>query len=575
MKPYKKQIILGSIFKLLEAIFELLIPTIMVLIIDKGIKSRDTVYIFKIGGLMAFMAILGVSASFTCQYFASIASQGFGTRLRNGLFEKIQSFSFYEIDEFGTASLINRITNDINQLQLALAMFIRLAIRVPFLCTGGVIMAMFLDLKLSSIMILSLPLFLFVLYLIMSKSTPLYGLVQKKLDKLALVLRENLSGIRVIRAFGMEAYEKKRFDNSNEDLLNTAISVGKIVNIMNPVTNLIMNASLIAILWFGAIRVNNGALTQGKIIAFINYTTLVLSALIIVANLVIIFTKAGASLKRVNEILMTESTIKDISSYKEIEDESAPIIEFDKVSFMYKDAGDYSLQDISFKIKKGQTIGIIGSTGAGKTSIINLIPRFYDAVKGKVLVKGVDVKQYRKDKLRNMIGVVQQKPVLFTGTIKDNISWGLENATEEEIKKAAKIAQAHKFIEGMKEGYDTVIFHGGVNFSGGQKQRLTIARALVKNPEILILDDCSSALDFATDLELRKALKNNTKDMTVIMVTQRITTIENADMIIVLNDGKIEGVGTNDELLKSCLVYKEIYNSQLQKEVTDEKEEVI
>jgi ATP-binding cassette subfamily B protein len=300
-----------------------------------------------------------------------------------------------------------------------------------------------------------------------------------------------------------------------------------------------------------------------------------LSALIIVANLVIIFTKAGASLKRVNEVLMTESTMKDITNYKEVKSENAPIIEFDNVSFIYKGAGDYSLQDISFKIKKGQTIGIIGSTGAGKTSIINLIPRFYDAVKGKVIIKGLDVKKYKKEELRNMIGVVQQKPVLFTGTIKDNIRWGLENASEEQIEKAAKIAQAHKFIESMKEGYDTVIFHGGVNFSGGQKQRLTIARALVKNPEILILDDCSSALDFATDLELRKALKNNTKDMTVIMVTQRITTIKNADMIIVLNDGKIEGVGTNDELMESCVVYKEIYNSQLQKEDEDEKEDVI
>jgi ATP-binding cassette subfamily B protein len=575
LKPYKKQVILGPIFKLLEAIFELMIPTIMILLIDNGIRYKDLSYIWKIGAIMCVMAIMGVLSSFTCQYYASIVSQGFGTRLRNALFEKIGSFSHNEIDNFGTSSLINRITNDVNQLQVAVAMLIRLAIRVPFLCIGGVMMAMFLDIKLSSVMLLALPLFAFVLYIIMSKSIPLYKLVQSKLDALALVLRENLSGIRIIRAFARIEYEKKRFKKSNDDYANNAIRVGKISALMNPLTNLIMNFSVIAILWFGGMRVNVGDMIQGQIIAYISYTTLVLSALIVVANLVVIFTKAIASAARVNEIFETKVTIIDNVNPRVITriNVDTPIIKFKNVSFMYDGSKEYAIKDISFEIKKGQTVGIIGGIGSGKSTIINLIPRFYDTNKGSIMFNGVEVKKYMQDELRNKIGLVPQKAVLFSGTIAENIRWGLSDASNENVKKAAKIAQASDFIEKNSKGYDTNISQGGVNFSGGQKQRLTIARALVRNPEVLILDDSSSALDYATDSALRKAIKNNTKNMTVIMVTQRVSTILDADMIIVLDDGEMVGIGTHDELMKNNDVYKEIYCSQVEKEQEEENEE--
>ncbi|AAK80348.1 ATP-binding cassette subfamily B protein [Clostridium acetobutylicum] len=568
IKPYKKQVILGPIFKLIEAIFEISIPTIMVLITDKGISTKDNGYIVKIGIIMILMAIFGVMASFTCQYFASIASQGFGTILRNELFKKIGTFSYNEIDEFGTASLINRVTNDVNQLQLALAMFIRLAIRVPFLCIGGIIMAMFLDVKLSTIMYLSIPVFAFVVYLIMSKSLPLYKVVQRKLDSLALILRENLSGIRVIRAFSKMEREKERFKNSNEELTNEVIRVGKISALMNPLTSIIMNFSVLAILWFGGTRVNGGAITRGKIIAYINYTNLVLSALIIVANLIVIFTKAAASAARVEEVFNTEISINylDNKEFKKEDIRDASLIKFDNVAFSYKNSKEYAISDISFEIKKGQTVGIIGGTGAGKTTLINLIPRLYDTAKGQVFINGIDVKNYPKTVLEEKIGVVPQKAILFSGTIFENISWGRENASLEEIKDAAKIGMASEFIEKLPKKYDTNISQGGANFSGGQKQRLTIARALVKKPEILILDDSLSALDYATDAALRQELKENSKDMTVLMVTQRISTIKDADLIIVLDDGKVAGVGTHNELLEESEVYKEICNSQLSKE---------
>ena len=568
LKPYKKQFILAPMFKLLEAILEVLIPTIMVFITDKGVKSGDTSYILQIGGIMLLMATLGVIASFTCQYNSATVSQGFGTLLRNALFEKIGTFSNNELDEFGTASLINRITNDVNQLQLAIAMFIRLAIRVPFLCIGGVIMAMFLDLRLSSIMILLLPLFIFVLYLIMSRTIPLYKVVQSKLDKLSLVIRENLTGIRIVRAFARSDYEKKRFENSNNNYANTAIKVGKISALMNPMTNIIMNFSILAILWFGGKRVNVGGMSQGKIIAFINYTTLVLSALIVVTNLVITFTKAAASAARVNEVFDTEVTIIDgtntLNNTKP--DENTPIIKFKDVSFAYKNSKDYAIRNISFDINAGQTVGIIGGTGSGKTTIINLIPRFYDVTKGNILFDGIDVKDYSQNELRNKIGLVSQKAVLFSGTIIENIKWGLMDATEAQVQEAAKIAQASGFIDKLAKGYATVISQGGANFSGGQKQRLTIARALVRNPKVLILDDSSSALDYTTDAALRKALRNTTEEMTVIMVTQRVSTIKDVDKILVLDEGNLVGIGTHDELIEGCSVYKEICLSQLEKE---------
>ncbi|MBS5825387.1 MAG: ABC transporter ATP-binding protein, partial [Clostridium argentinense] len=467
IKPYKKQVILGPIFKLLEAVFEISIPTIMILIVDKGIDSGNVPYILKIGGLMLLMAVLGVISSFTCQYFASIASQGFGTNLRDALFKKIGTLSYNEIDEFGTPSLINRITNDVNQLQLALAMFIRLAIRVPFLCIGGIIMVMFLDFKLSTIMFLSIPIFALVLYMIMNSSLPLYKTVQKKLDKLALILRENLSGVRVIRAFSRMEYEKKRFESANEDQTNTSIKVGKISALMSPITNIIMNFSILFILWFGGIRVNNGNITTGKIIAYINYTTLVLSALIIVANLIIIFTKAAASASRVNEIFDINPTIKYNDTLLEDRklDENTSLIKFENVAFAYKNSKEYSISDVSFEIEYGQNVGIIGGTGSGKTTLINLIPRLYDVSKGRILINGVDVREYSKEEIRSKIGVVPQKAVLFSGTILENIRWGKENATIEEVERASKISRASEFIEKLPLKYETNISQGGVNLS--------------------------------------------------------------------------------------------------------------
>ncbi len=568
IKPYKKQVILGPIFKLLEAAFEISIPTIMVLITDKGIGTKDINYIIKIGLIMLLMAVCGVLSSFTCQYFASIAAQGFGTALRNAIFKKIGTFSYNEIDDFGTSSLINRVTNDVNQLQLGLAMFIRLAIRVPFLCIGGIIMAMLLDVKLSLIMYLSIPFFVFAIYLIMSKSLPLYKVVQKRLDKLALILRENLSGVRVIRAFSRVEGERIRFKESNEELAGTAIKVGKISALMNPVTSIIMNFALMAVIWFGGIRVDSGAMTTGKVIAYINYINMVLSALIVLASLIITFTKAAASAARVNEVFNTETSIKynGNKSFNKECDDTIPILKFDKVSFSYKGSKEDAVSDITFEIKRGQMVGIIGGTGSGKTTLVNLIPRLYDTSKGDILINGISVKDYKKNELDNNIGFVPQKAILFSGSVSDNIKWGAQNATMDEVKKAAEIGMAKDFIEKMPEKYDTYISQGGVNFSGGQKQRLTIARALVKKPEILIMDDSLSALDYATDAALRKALKENSNGTTVIMVTQRISTIKDADLIIVLDDGKLAGVGNHEELLKASDVYKEICSSQITKE---------
>lgn len=568
LKQYKKQVILGPLFKLLEAIFELTLPTLMILIIDKGVKNKNMPYIFEIGALMLLIAVTGVCCAFICQYYASIVSQGFGTLVRNALFEKISSFSYNELDKFGTPSLINRITNDVNQLQLAVAMLIRLVIRVPFLCIGGLIMAMLINIKLSIILLLVLPLFSFVIYIIMKISIPLYKNVQKKLDKLSEVLRENLSGVRVIRAFVRSNHERERFKASNVNLATNAIRVGNISALINPATNIIINFSIAALLWFGGIEINIGEMTQGQIIAYINYITLVLSALIVVANLVVIFTKASASAARVNEIFETDISITDSSNLYAVKfNKDKPIIEFKDVCFSYNGSKEYALNNLNFKLEKGETIGIIGGTGAGKTTLINLISRFYDATAGNVLISGTDIKAFNQREFRKFIGLVPQNPVLFSGTIRENICWGLLNASEEQILRASEIAQASSFIENFPQKYETNISQGGINLSGGQKQRLTIARALVKNPQILILDDASSALDYATDSALRKFLRQELKAATVIMVTQRINTIKNADKIIVLEDGGMSGFGTHGELMNSCTIYREIYNSQQEKEV--------
>ncbi len=565
LKPYKKECILGPAFKLLEAVLELLLPTVMVLVINKGVNMHDTAYVLKMGGLMLLMSVLGFGCSIVCQYYAARTSQGFGTTLRNTIFNHISSLSYAEIDKFGTPSLINRITNDVNQLQLAVAMLIRLVIRAPFICIGAIIMAMLLDFKLALILLGATPVFAIILYFIISKSSPLYRSYQKKLDKIALVLRENLSGVRVIRAFAKTDSEKYRFTASSDDLTETAIHVGKVSALLNPLTTLVMNAAIIVILWVGGLHIHAGRLSQGEIIAFVNYITQILLALIVVSNLVIIFTKAFASAGRVNEVLEATTSIPDSANNALcVQDTDVqPMIRFQNVSFSYSATGDRALTDVSVRINRGETVGVIGSTGSGKSTFLNLIPRFYDATEGEVWIDGLNVKEYPLHKLREKIGIVPQKAVLFTGTLAENIRWGRQNATDEEVVAAAKIAQADEFIRKLPDGYNTQVSRGGQNFSGGQKQRLTIARAMVAQPEILLLDDASSALDFATDAALREALRKSAGTMTVLIVSQRASTIKHADKIIVFDDGHITGVGTHDELMDSCEVYKEICRSQL------------
>ncbi|WP_372238075.1 ABC transporter ATP-binding protein [Paenibacillus sp. FSL R7-0337] len=568
LKPYKKEVTIGPIFKLLEAILELLLPTIVALIINNGIAKQDSSYVYKMGSLMVVMAILGFGCSLVCQYYAARASQGFGTSLRNKMFKHISSLSYAELDVIGTPSLINRITNDVNQLQVAVAMLIRLVIRAPFICIGAIIMAMFLDFRLSLILIAATPVFGVILYFIITRSSPMYRKYQAKLDRLALVLSENLSGIRVIRAFAESRREKQRFNEASEDLTQTAIRVGRISAWLGPMTTLVVNAAIIAILWVGGIHIEAGSLSQGEIIAFINYVTQILLALIVVSNLVILFTKASSSASRINEVLSMTASVAEVPALAPAAkpDGAAPVISFRNVSFGYNTTGELALENISVDILKGQTVGLIGSTGSGKSTFVNLIPRFYDAVEGEIRVEGVNVRDYRLEQLRSRIGIVPQKAVLFTGTIAENIRWGKASATRDEIMAAAEVAQAEEFITRLPEGLDTLVVRGGHNLSGGQKQRLTIARAVVGRPPILILDDSSSALDFATDAALRRALSKNSTDMTVLLVSQRVSTVRQAGQIIVFEEGRIAGIGTHEELLESCAVYQEICMSQLSSE---------
>ncbi len=559
LKYYKKEAILGPLCKLIEAIFELIVPLVMANIIDIGIANGDKRYVFSHGLLMVLLGVSGLLFAIVCQYFASKASQGVGTRLRNDMFKHIGELSYTEIDKIGTPSLITRITNDINQVQVAVAMLIRLVVRAPFLIIGSIVLSMMIDIKLSLVFLIAAPLVAIALYFIMTRSSKLYRIIQKKLDKISLITRENLSGVRVIRAFSKQKDQEERFDNANDDFLKSSIRVGKISALLNPITSAIINFGIIAIIWFGGIQVDSGSLMQGHIIAFVNYMTQILLALIVVANLVILFTKSSASAARINEVFDLIPSIKQGSIDKVTDiNKSTPKIEFKDVTFCYSGSSEPSLSNISIKIYPGETIGIIGGTGSGKSTFVNLIPRFYDVTQGEVLVDGINVKDYKFKTLRNKIGMVPQKAVLFSGTIMDNMRWGKENATLDEIKRAINIAQASDFIENSPEKYDTLIMQAGKNLSGGQKQRLTIARALVSNPEILILDDSASALDYATDAALRQALKYNTKNMTVIMVSQRATSIKHANKIIVLDDGIAVGIGTHDELLKTCEIYRDI-----------------
>ena len=568
LKNYKKQVVIGPIFKLLEAIFELMVPLVMAKIIDIGVKNGDYGYVVKSGFTLLVLGFLGLFCALVCQYSAAKASQGFGTDLRNDLFSHINSLSHSEIDIVGTSSLITRLTNDVNQLQLAVAMFIRLAFRAPFIIIGSAVMAMTLDLKLSIVFLFAIPLISLTLFWVMSKSIPFYSNIQKKLDKISLITEENLEGARVIRAFSKEENEKKRFFDASDDFTVASINVSKISALLNPLTSIIMNFAIVAILWYGGYRVNIGALTQGQIIAFVNYMTQISLTLVVFANLVVIFTKAFASGERVQEILEIHSSITDKNT-KISPVSNAPKVEFKNVSFSYKGSNKNSLSNANIKVNTGETIGIIGGTGSGKSTLINLIPRFYDVTEGEVLVDGVNVKDYNLNSLRDKIGIVPQKAALFSGSLRENMTLGNKNASYEEIKKAFDIAQASEFVSSLSEGLDTAILQGGKNLSGGQKQRLTIARALVKNPEILILDDSASALDFATDAKLRKAIKEETKNMTVFIISQRATSIKNADKIIVLDNGNIVGIGSHNELLKNCKVYKEICLSQLSSEEVD------
>lgn len=564
MKDYKKEAILGPIFKLIEAILELFIPIVMAKIIDIGVKNKDINYVFKMGGILILLGAVGLAFALICQYYASIASQGAGTSIRSKLYRHINNLSYSEIDEIGTPTLITRLINDITQIQTGIAMLIRLGTRSPFIIIGSTIMAISINLKLSLIFLITTPLIALVIYLVMSKSLPLYKVIQGKLDNLSLITRENLEGARVIKAFSKEDSEKERFKAATIGLSDTSINVGKISALLNPITYIIMNIAVIAILWYGGIKVNIGSLTQGEVIAFINYITQILLSLIVFSQLIVTLTKGATSANRVLEILNINPSITDNkTNYKDSSKKDKPLIEFRNVSFSYKDSNEYSLKDINLIINKNETIGIIGGTGSGKSTLINLIPRFYDATNGQVLVKGIDTKNYTLKELRNLIGIVPQRAVLFKGSILDNLKWGKENATIDEINEALEISQAKSFVESLPQNINSEVMQDGKNFSGGQKQRLTIARALISKPEILILDDSSSALDFATDADLRGALKEKTSETTVLIVSQRASSIKNADKIIVLDNGEIAGIGTHDYLLENCEVYNEICSSQL------------
>lgn len=571
------QVILGPAFKLIEAIFELIVPLVMAQMIDVGIKNNDTGYVWKMGIILVLLGVFGLGFTLICQYMASKASQGFGTILRRELFHHINTLSHSELDELGTSSLITRLTSDVNQLQVAVAMLIRLVVRAPFLVIGATIMAFTIDVKLALIFVIVIPLVALVMWLVTTKTIPFYKNIQKKLDKTSLITRENLGGARAVRAFAKQDYEQKRFADNADDIEKTAVRAGKISALLSPLNAVILNLAIVAIIWFGGFSVNAGDLTQGEVIALVNYLNQILLALVVVANLVVIFTKSAASAARVNEVLETKPSVTEAEAEEITSNENAPAVKFDNVFLSYHENSDYALEDVSFTVKKGQTIGIIGGTGSGKSSLINLIPRFYDATKGSVEINGIDIKKYPLNELRKMIGIVPQKAVLFSGTLRDNMKFGGEDISDEEIHKALEIAQATDFADKLPDGLDSIILQGGKNLSGGQKQRLTIARALACSPSILILDDSASALDFATDSKLRTAIKENCADMTVFIISQRANTVKDADNIVVLNDGRIEGIGTHKELLRSCEEYCQICLSQfsaeeLEKEINEDEQ---
>ncbi|MFD2387088.1 ABC transporter ATP-binding protein [Enterococcus rivorum] len=559
-KKYQKQIILGPFFKL-EACFELVLPLFMARLIDSGIKQRDFNYIVQMASWMLAMSAIGLVCVIICQYYASIASQGFGTELRNQLMKKINQLSHAELDSLGTDTLVTRMTNDVNQLQLALAMLIRLVIRAPFLSIGSVIMAFYINVEMGLLFLALLPIFCIILYFIIRKTVPIYKKVQRKIDSLSRQISQNLSGVRVIRAFAQKEKEQEKINQVTDDLSKTYIQVSNISSLLNPATTLIMNVGIITLLYIGGIKINIGNLQQGEILALINYMNQMLLALIVVSNLVIIFTRASASASRINEVLEIVPSLQPMASKEKHTAGKGKII-FDNVSFRYQSTAGYSLQHISLTIPQNSFLGIIGPTGSGKSTLSQLIPRFYDVTEGNIFVDNLNVRDWPIEKLRHEIAIVPQIALLFTGTIRENLQWGKEQATDEECWHALEIAQCKDFVENLENGLDTFVFEGGKNFSGGQRQRLTIARALIRKPAILILDDSLSALDYQTDANLRQALKNELTTTTLIIISQRVSSIQQADQILVLNSAHQVGLGTHQELLKTSKDYQEIIHSQ-------------
>ena len=565
LKDYKKESILAPLFKLLEAFFELLVPLVMANIIDYGISNQNMGYIGKMGLCLLLLGVVGLASSITAQFFAAKAAVGFSTKLRQALFNHIEDLSFTDIDKAGTSTMITRMTSDVNQVQSGVNMTLRLFLRSPIIVFGAMIMAFTIDVKCALIFVVAIPLLSIVVFGIILSTIPMYKKVQAKLDQVLGITRENLTGVRVIRAFHQEDKEEERFRENNEALSAQQIFVGKISACMNPVTYVIVNAAIVALIYTGAVQVNIGNLSQGEVVAIINYMNQILVELVKLANLIVTMTKALACAERVASVFeigadATEAEKKAVLDHKV--DEKAPFLNFNHVSLTYQGAGAPTLQDMNFTVNRGDTVGIIGGTGSGKTSLVNLIPGFYPATEGGILLEGRDIKTMSDEELRSRIGVVPQKAVLFKGTISSNLKWGKPDATEEEMWKALELAQAAEVVEGKAGKLDAIVAQNGKNFSGGQRQRLTIARALVRTPEILILDDSASALDYATDAKLRAALRTLENKTTTFIVSQRASTIRHADKIIVLDDGEMAGVGTHEELLKNCTVYQEIYYSQ-------------
>lgn len=566
LKDYKKESILAPLFKLLEAFFELMVPLVMANIIDYGISNRNMGYIGKMGLLLLLLGVVGLASSITAQFFAAKAAVGVSTKLRQALFDHIEDLSFTDIDKAGTSTMITRMTSDVNQVQSGINMTLRLFLRSPIIVFGAMIMAFTIDVKCALIFVVAIPLLSIVVFGIILSTIPMYKKVQSRLDQVLGITRENLTGVRVIRAFHQEAKEEERFRENNEALSAMQIFVGKISACMNPVTYIIVNGAIIALIYTGAVQVNIGNLSQGEVVAIINYMNQILVELVKLANLIVTMTKALACADRVASVFEIGADAAYVGAQNQKladkVDKSAPFLDFKHVSLTYQGAGAPTLQDMNFTVNRGDTVGIIGGTGSGKTSLVNLIPGFYPATEGEILLEGRDIKTMSDEELRGRIGVVPQKAVLFKGTIRSNLRWGKPDATEEEMWKALELAQASEVVEGKDGKLDATVAQNGKNFSGGQRQRLTIARALVRNPEILILDDSASALDYATDAKLRAALRTLEDKTTTFIVSQRASTIRHADKIIVLDDGEIAGVGTHDELLKDCTVYQEIYYSQ-------------